>query len=130
MLKPMCAIKQVKSHQVPVPRSLLNCIQPASILQSKDLVKHLIRSRSVARPFKKAKKSSRVEPVTLEFIILAHSYSLVLPKCKKRQQLMTEGRVKCIPIKRTMSPLQLCNAVVSSFNHLNVESWKQVVESW
>ena len=123
--KAMCAIKQVKKPSGACAQKLAE-LYPAS---KHTPVKRLGEAfdplqECVALPFKKAKKSSRVKPVTLEFIILPHSYSLVLPKGKKRQQLKTEGRVKYIPIKRTMSPLQLRNAIVSGFNHLNVDSWE------
>ena len=77
----------------------------------------------VALPAKKAKKAARVKPITLEVIVLPPSQPLILPRGKQRQQLATNGRVRSVQFKRTMSPLQIRNMIVSSFAHLSLKAW-------
>ena len=78
----------------------------------------------VALPAKRAKKSVRVKPVTLEVIVLPPSESLVLPRGKQRHQLATSGRVKNLQFKRTMSALQVRNTIISNFANLSLTSWE------
>ena len=71
----------------------------------------------------KKKKSARVKPISVEVIILPKSHPLILPRGMKRHNLIKEGRVETLQIKRTMSSLQLRNATVAGFQHLKVKEW-------
>ena len=72
----------------------------------------------------KKKKSSRVKPVSVEVVIVPRLHPLILPKGKKRQQLVHDGRVKTLQLKRTMSSLQLRNAILVGFQHICLQSWQ------
>lgn len=74
----------------------------------------------VALPAKRMKKSTKIKPVCVEVfvlppLILPKGKDLILPRGKKRQELIRDGRSKTLQIKRTMSPPQLHNSIVCGF---------------
>ena len=70
----------------------------------------------VALPAKKAKKAACVKPVTVDVIVLPASHSMIVPRGKQRHTLANSGRVKNVQFKRTMSSLQVKNAIVKIFD--------------
>lgn len=83
----------------------------------------------VALPAKRMKKSTKIKPVCVEVFvlpppILPRGKDLILPRGKKRQEMIRDGRVKTLQIKRTMSPLQVRNCIILGFKHLNLQTWE------
>ena len=69
---------------------------------------------------KEEKIHSLVKPVFLEFAILPPFHPIVIPKGKKQQELVQNGRMKKLQIRHTMSSLQVRNAIVAGFKHLKL----------
>ena len=65
-----------------------------------------------------------MKPVSIKVFLVPTCGTLVLPKGKKRQELIEEKRVEVIQIKRTMSPAQVHQSIVCGFRHLKLHCWE------
>lgn len=78
----------------------------------------------VALPAQKKKKGSRIKPVNIQMVVLPKNESSILPKGKKRQKLVNEGRIKTIEVKRTMSEVEVGSRIKHGFAHLSLTKWE------
>ena len=84
---------------------------------------HLTLQQCVVLPQQKKKKSAtKGKPATVR-VVLLNSFSKTVPKGKRRQQLLTKGRIKPVKLLRKMAPLQVKNAILHAFEELHLESF-------
>ena len=63
---------------------------------------------------KKSASQGRLKLTTLTVVVMK-KYERAIPRGKRCQQLSSEGRVRPVKLSRSMSPLQVKNAILRAF---------------
>ena len=77
----------------------------------------------IALPAKRMKKATRFKTVLAEVVVLPICYPLVLPKGKRRQELMKSGHIKNVQMKRNWSSLEVKRSIDVTFKGIGLRSW-------
>lgn len=85
------------------------------------------RESAVAVSKKKKRKAVRIKPVQLTVMaITGHTYSI--PRGKRKTKALEEGKEQKIQITRVMTSQEVKQAILSSYQHLNIDNY-EVLES-
>lgn len=71
---------------------------------------------------KKKKRASKGKPSTVR-VVLLKSFTKVVPKGKRRQLLLSKGRVKPVKFLRSMGYLEVKDAIFCAFQEFNLSSF-------
>ena len=115
--KAQSIIARVKKPTEAEAKALASCF-PSTTTRKRSLEPSFdLSADCVALPQQKKKKSTsqgRLKLTTLTVVVMK-KYERAIPRGKRRQQLSSEGRVRPVKLSRSMSPLQVKNAILCAF---------------
>ena len=120
-------IARVKKPTEAEAKALASYFPSSSMSRSSSSRKHSVdlfdpSGECVALPQQKKKKAaSKGNPKpTVVTVVLMEKFSMRVPKGKVRQKLYSEGRIQSVSLRRTMSFLQVKNAIIRAFTRFQL----------